>query len=199
MEPGGTPPRRNVAVFLDMENLYGGVAGHPTSVPVGPIMKDISQLVRESGVGALTAVARAYANWGRVEMGTYRRQLLGHGVEPVQIFSFSQDIKNAADIELVVDALRIAADAPWIEVFVIVSGDGGYVPLVRRLHALGKYVIVVTTSGPDVGAVSSMLRSAADQVHVVPVPEPPAPLAAALAAPEPPRRGTDPRTTGACC
>ncbi|WP_269823055.1 NYN domain-containing protein [Arthrobacter sp. MSA 4-2] len=175
MEPGGTPPRRNVAVFLDMENLYGGVAGHPTSVPVGSILKDIGQLVRDSGVGALTAVARAYANWGRAEMGTYRRQLLGHGVEPVQIFSFSQDIKNAADIELVVDALRVAAEAPWIEVFVIVSGDGGYVPLVRRLHALGKYVIVVTTSGPDVGAVSSMLRSAADQFHVVAVPEPPAP------------------------
>ncbi|MBJ2120121.1 NYN domain-containing protein [Arthrobacter sp. MSA 4-2] len=158
-----------------MENLYGGVAGHPTSVPVGSILKDIGQLVRDSGVGALTAVARAYANWGRAEMGTYRRQLLGHGVEPVQIFSFSQDIKNAADIELVVDALRVAAEAPWIEVFVIVSGDGGYVPLVRRLHALGKYVIVVTTSGPDVGAVSSMLRSAADQFHVVAVPEPPAP------------------------
>ncbi|RJU01056.1 NYN domain-containing protein [Arthrobacter frigidicola] len=103
--------------------------------------------------------------------------------------SFSQDVKNAADIELVVDALRVAAEAPWIEVFVIVSGDGGYVPLVRRLHALGKYVIVVTTSGPDVGAVSSMLRSAADQFHVVAVPEPPAPapaVPAPAAQPAPP-------------
>ncbi len=182
MEPGGTPPRRNVAVFLDMENLYGGVSGHPTSVPVGSIIKEVGRLVRDSGVGALTAVARAYANWGRAEMGAYRRQLLGHGVEPVQIFSFNQDIKNAADIELVVDALRVAAEAPWIDVFVIVSGDGGYVPLVRRLHALGKYVIVVTTSGPDVGAVSGMLRSAADQFHVVALPEPPASAPAAPAA-----------------
>ncbi|MHA7261827.1 NYN domain-containing protein [Arthrobacter sp. TMN-37] len=183
MEPGGTPPRRNVAVFLDMENLYGGVSGHPTSVPVGLILKDIGRLVSDSRVGELTAVAKAYANWGRAEMGTYRRQLLGHGVEPVQIFSFSQDIKNAADIELVVDALRVAAEAPWIDVFVLVSGDGGYVPLVRRLHALGKYVIVVTTSSPDGGAVNSILRFAADEFHIVSVPEPPAVKAPAVKLP----------------
>lgn len=98
-------------------------------------------------------------------MAAYRREMLENGVEPVQVFSFNQDVKNAADIELVVDALEVAADSPWVEVFVIVSGDGGYIPLIRRLHVLGKYTMVVTTSHFASGRVSKLLRSAADHFH----------------------------------
>jgi hypothetical protein len=185
MDLNGTPPKRNVAVFLDLENLYGGASGDPASVPIATIVTEIGGLVRASGVGSLTAVARAYANWGRADMGAYRRQVLSSGIEPIQIFSFNQDVKNAADIELVVDALQVAAEAPWIEVFVLVSSDGGYVPLVRRLHALGKYVIVVSTSGTGVGTVSSVLSAAADQFHVIQVPGPSAAPAIPPTTPEP--------------
>ncbi len=179
MDLNGTPPKRNVAVFLDLENLYGGASGNAASVPMATVITEIERLVRQSGVGSLTAVARAYANWGRSDMAGYRRQMLSNGIEPVQIFSFNHDVKNAADIELVVDALQVAAESPWIEVFVLVSGDGGYIPLVRRLHALGKYVIVASTSGAGVGTVNSFLRAAADQFHVIKLAEvPPQPSAA---------------------
>jgi uncharacterized LabA/DUF88 family protein len=173
MDLNGTPPRRNVAVFLDLENLYGGASGNAASVPIAAVVTEIERLVRQSGVGSLTAVARAYANWGRSDMAGYRRQMLSNGIEPVQIFSFNHDVKNAADIELVVDALQVAAESPWIDVFVLVSGDGGYIPLIRRLHALGKYVIVVSTSGAGVGTVNGFLRAAADQFHVIQVPDAP--------------------------
>ena len=72
-----------------------------------------------------------------------------NGVEPVQVFSFSTAVKNAADIELVVDTMSLASEAPWIEVFVIVSGDGGFVPLIRKLHQLGKFVIVIANNERD--------------------------------------------------
>ena len=90
------------------------------------------------------------------------------------MFSFDQSTKNAADIELVVDALEVAADMPWIELFVIVSGDGDFVPLIRRLHALGKRSLVATTSQPAAGVVNKLLPAVADRFHVIDVPQPPA-------------------------
>jgi hypothetical protein len=88
-------------------------------------------------------------------MAGYRSQLLANNIEPVQVFSFGNSAKNAADIELVVDALAVATDMPWIELFVIVSGDGDFVPLIRRLHALGKRSLVATTSQPKAGVVNA--------------------------------------------
>ena len=181
----GTPPARNVAVFIDMENLFGGAKGDVASVPIGTIVADVERLVRDLGVGSLTALVRAYANWGRADMAGYRRELFANGVEPVQIFSFNQDVKNAADIEMVVDVLEVATESPWVDVFVIVSGDGGFVPLIRRLHTLGKYAIVVTTSHFAAGAGSRFLQATADHFHVVHVPEPQRKLKArSTAAPE---------------
>ena len=170
--PKGAPPARNVAVFIDMENLFGGAKGDVTSVPIGAIVADVERLVRDLGVGSLNALVRAYANWGRADMALSRRELFANGVEPVQIFSFNQDVKNAADIEMVVDILAVATESPWVDVFVIVSGDGGFVPLIRRLHTLGKYAIVVATSHIGAGAGSKFLQAAADHFHVVQVPEP---------------------------
>ncbi|GHG58979.1 hypothetical protein GCM10012320_32810 [Sinomonas cellulolyticus] len=165
----GAPPRRNVAIFLDMENLFGGYSNDVTTVRIGEVVRGIEKIVREGGVGSLTASVRAYANWGRADMGAYRREMLEHGVEPVQVFSFGKNVKNAADIELCVDVLAAAHECPWIEVFVVVSGDGGFVPLIRRLHYLDKYAIVVSTNGPSSGSVNSLLASVADEYHRIDV------------------------------
>jgi hypothetical protein len=64
------------------------------------------------------------------------------GIDPIQIFGFSRhQKKNAADIQLAVDAVDLAYVRPGIEVFVIVSGDGGFSCLAKKLHEYGKYVI----------------------------------------------------------
>lgn len=165
----GAPPKRNVAIFVDMENLFGGYGRDVTAVPVGTIVKSVQGIVRKNGIGSLTATVRAYANWGRPDMAAYRRELLEHGVEPVQVYSFSSDIKNAADMELVVDALAVAYESSGVEVFVIVSGDGGFVPLIRRLHALGKYAVVATTNQANAGKPNALLESVADEFHVLDV------------------------------
>ena len=166
--------KRDVAIFLDMENLFGGYAKNVATVPLARIVRDIEAEVARSGLGGQTALARAYANWSRPDMAGYKGQLLACNIKPVQVFSFDQSTKNAADIELVVDALEVAADMPWIELFVIVSGDGDFVPLIRRLHALGKRSFVATTSQPAAGVVNKLLPAVADRFLVVDVPQPPA-------------------------
>lgn len=175
-----TPLPRDVAVLLDLENLFGGHHRDVTSAPVREVVRASGEFVRRSGLGGLIASARAYSDWSRPEMGAYRRAMLESGVEPVQVFSFGQGVKNAADMEMVVDALRIASDCPWVGVFVLVTGDAGFVPLVRRLHSLGKHVVLVSTTGHHAGGVSPLLRSVVDHHHVVELPE---------AAPDPAKSG----------
>ena len=161
--------QRNVAVFIDMENLVGGKSVGSTGLRLGELMSGIESIVRKTGVGSLTALARAYAHWGSPVMAGFQREILELGIEPVQIFSFDKQVKNAADIELCVDVLSVAHESPWIDVFVIATGDGGFIPLVRRLHALNKFVIAVSTNDPESGIVNSLLKSVADEYHQIPM------------------------------
>ncbi|MGJ9403654.1 NYN domain-containing protein [Arthrobacter sp. KK5.5] len=161
----GVPPRRNVAVLVDLENLFGGYGRTVGAVPLGNLVTEVRRVVEHTGVGAGLAVVRAYANWAHPDMNAYQGDIQRHGIEPVQVFSFGARVRNAADIELCVDALAVAHDSPWIDTFVVVTGDGGFIPLVRRLHALGKYVVVVSGGHEDAGISSHMLRSVADDAY----------------------------------
>jgi uncharacterized LabA/DUF88 family protein len=53
-----------------------------------------------------------------------------------------ETIKNAADLHLCVEAMKIAYQYPAIDCFILASGDGGFVPLVRELKSMGKRVVV---------------------------------------------------------
>nr|MCW2727523.1 hypothetical protein [Aeromicrobium sp.] len=145
---------RNVAVFIDAENLFKGYG--KLEIPDISMEQILEQLeaaaAREAGAGSI-ALARAYADWGALGLEDYRRDVERSGVETVQVFSVSKAEKNAADIVLVVDCLRAAGDLDQLEVFVIVSADGDFVPLVRRLHELDKYVIGATLADHPVNNV----------------------------------------------
>lgn len=86
--------------------------------------------------------------------------------------------KNAADIQLVVDALTVASDTPWIDVFAIINGDGDFVPLVRRFQLLGKVVLGASLVRENAGIVSSDLRAAVDHFVDVQPSNKPAPVSA---------------------
>ncbi len=145
---------RNVAVFIDAENLFKGYGKLDIpDVSMADILKQIETAVaREAGAGGI-ALARAYADWNAIGLEDYRREVERSRVETVQVFSVSKAEKNAADIVLVVDCLRAAADLEQLEVFVIVSADGDFVPLVRRLHELNKFVVGATLTNHPVNNV----------------------------------------------
>jgi len=148
---------RNVAVFIDAENLFKGYG--KLDIPDVSMTDILVQLEaaasREAGAGSI-AMSRAYADWNALGLENYRRDVERSGVETVQVFSVGKAEKNAADIVLVVDCLRAAADLEQLEVFIIVSADGDFVPLVRRLHELDKYVIGATLANHPVNSVLEM-------------------------------------------
>lgn len=167
---------RDVAVFIDAENLFKGYGKLDIpDVSMADILRQLETAVaREAGAGGI-ALARAYADWNAIGLEDYRREVERSRVETVQVFSVSKAEKNAADIVLVVDCLRAATDLEHLEVFVIVSADGDFVPLVRRLHELNKFVVGATLANHPV---NNVLEQEVD--HYVPLKFAQAPPAGAL-------------------
>jgi hypothetical protein len=60
----------------------------------------------------------------------------------VQMFGFGRGPqKNASDIQLAIDAIDIAFTRKAVKIFIIVSGDGGFSALAKKLHEYGYMVI----------------------------------------------------------
>ena len=114
---------RQVAVLIDDENVGLG--------SVEWLFDQVSNLGR-------ILIRRAYSDWSKG--GNVRDQLLEFGIEPVHVFQASSSGKNASDIRLAIDAIDLLFSSP-VDTFVIVSGDGDFLPLVNKLRSSGKMVI----------------------------------------------------------
>ncbi|MFP4007188.1 MAG: NYN domain-containing protein [Spirulinaceae cyanobacterium] len=132
---------KNVAVLYDIENLIKGYS-FSRKMLAKLSLKKILNTIEKSEIIDTIAIQQAYANWSDARLKLMRTELNELGIEPVQVFGFSQEpIKNAADIQLVIDAIDLAYLRTSIDIFVIVSGDGGFAALAKKLHEYGKIVI----------------------------------------------------------
>lgn len=131
----------NTVVLYDIENLLKGYA-FSTQMLSNLSLQEILESVSRTGRLSSIAIQRAYANWSDPRLAVMRGEINEMGIEPVQVFGFSRDQKrNAADIQLAIDAIDIAHVRPSLDVFVIVSGDGGFASLAKKLHEYGKTVV----------------------------------------------------------
>ena len=131
----------NVAIFYDLENLLKGY-NFSQELISNLSLKEIVNLINQTNELGKIGVQRAYANWSDPRLGSMRHEINELGIDPVQVFGFSRDHKkNAADIQLAIDAIDLAHIRPNIEIYVIVSGDGGFAALAKKLHEYGKTVI----------------------------------------------------------
>lgn len=126
---------RNLAVFVDFENLALGFADkRGTSFEMNRVL---DRLLEKGKV----IVKVAYADWARFTR--YKSALHEAGVGLVEIPVRAMTGKNSADIRLVVDAMELCHTKPHIDTFVIVSGDSDFTPLVSKLKENGRHVIGV--------------------------------------------------------
>ena len=96
-----------------------------------------SLLDQLSDVGRVI-IKRAYADWSVHR--SKRDQLLEYGIEASHHFRSTKQSKNSSDISLTIDAIDLLYSAP-VDVFVIVSSDSDFVPLVNKLRSAGKTAI----------------------------------------------------------
>lgn len=131
-------PHQRVGVFIDVQNLYYSAKNlHHRKVNFGNILTEVvagRQLIR-----AFAYVVRTESQ----EEAPFFEALYNLGIETrekdLQIF-YTGTKKADWDVGLTVDAIRMA---PSLDVVILISGDGDYVPLVEYLQqGAGKYVEV---------------------------------------------------------
>src|SRR5690606_35657427 len=104
-------------------------------------------------------VARAYANFNDRRPGDGDRRwdyylqplprfLMEQGIEPVQVFRFpGGSNKNAADMRLAMDATALMNGRAAIDLFLLVTGDSDFIPVVIELKRGGARVMVIGVTG----------------------------------------------------
>lgn len=144
----GGPSERRWAVLLDLANFAIGLerTGRPFDAAA---LVDV--LKREKGELVLR---EAYGDFDRyATLGTALRQL-GFGLSHLPRLTKGSE-KNHADIQMVVDAMRVAFTSAHIDSFVLLSGDSDLLPLVQELIRMGKRVDVVAVEGSASAALAA--------------------------------------------
>jgi len=140
-----------LAVFIDHENVAIGAR----SVGLRFDPKPLTDALAERG---RLITRRAYADWNLFRED--RRGMVDANVELIEIPQRSDSVrKNAADIQMAVDAMELALTRDFVSTFVIVSGDSDFTPLVGKLRELNKRVIGVGVKG----STSAMLPGSCDE------------------------------------
>ena len=140
-----------LAVYIDHENVAIGAR----SVGLRFDPKPLTDALAERG---RLITRRAYADWNLFRDD--RRGMVDANVELIEIPQRSDSVrKNAADIQMAVDAMELALTRDFVSTFVIVSGDSDFTPLVGKLRELNKRVIGVGVKG----STSAMLPGSCDE------------------------------------
>ncbi|NLY53733.1 MAG: NYN domain-containing protein [Firmicutes bacterium] len=135
---------KNVAVLIDYENVYWSMKNNYMLVPQpGRLIELIKQEAQKEGQVVLML---AYADFDQPEFKGLQTDLQRRSVEPRHVFSksFPEGVrKNAADIELSLDALELMYTREDIDTYVLVCGDRDLIQLIRKLHTRNKRVNVI--------------------------------------------------------
>lgn len=124
---------RNIAIFCDYENVAIGV--READYDSFEMSKVLERLLDKGKV----VVKKAYSDWENYKEA--KRPMHEAGFEMIEVPHVSYSGKNSADIRLVVDALDMCYTKRHLDLFVIVSGDSDFSPLVGKLRENNKTVI----------------------------------------------------------
>ncbi len=179
--------RPEMAVFIDFENIATAAESRYYTL-------DLNRLFAELGRRGRLVLKRAYGDWSRFTK--YRDELLRHGVDLVQIYSYGHKLaRNRADVRMAIDAIETMFTRPEVQMFAIISGDSDFSSLITRLREHGKFVIGVGVQG----ATSDLIPALCDEFiyyDTLITPEGEAATLLPASAPEPPPQTPAPEIVG---
>lgn len=129
------PKTQNMALFCDFENVALGV--RDAKYAAFDIQKVLERLLLKGNI----VVKKAYCDWDRYK--EFKAAMHEAAFELIEIPHVRQSGKNSADIRMVVDALDLCYTKSHVDVFVVISGDSDFSPLVSKLRENNKIVIGV--------------------------------------------------------
>ena len=142
---------RNMALFCDFENVALGV--RDAKYAAFDIQKVLERLLLKGNI----VVKKAYCDWDRYK--EFKKAMHEAAFELIEIPHVRMSGKNSADIRMVVDALDLCYTKSHVDMFVVISGDSDFSPLVSKLRENNKTVIGVGVKNSS----SDLLVSGCDE------------------------------------
>jgi len=130
--------QHRVAVYLDFENL----AISAETVQSGQALQ-IESIISHAASKGHISIRQAYADWSKELFAQYQSTLIELGFELIHLPGSHMQGKNGADVRLAIDVMEHLESYPDINTIVIGSGDSDFIPLIQRLQARNKQVIII--------------------------------------------------------
>lgn len=115
--------QHRLAVLIDADNAQASL---------------IEGLLAEIAKFGVASVKRIYGDWTQPQLGSWKKVLLEHSINPVQQFGYTKG-KNATDSSLIIDAMDLLYTRRF-DGFCLVSSDSDFTRLASRLREEGLLV-----------------------------------------------------------
>ncbi|KIP89650.1 MULTISPECIES: NYN domain-containing protein [Pseudomonas] len=116
--------QKHLAVLIDADNA-------PAAIVEG--------LFEEIAKYGVASVKRIYGDWTLPNLGSWKKVLLDHSIQPIQQFAYTKG-KNATDSSLIIDAMDLLYTRRF-DGFCLVSSDSDFTRLAARIREEGLEVI----------------------------------------------------------
>lgn len=137
----------DLAIFIDWENIYISTVTEYKAKP------NVSAMLEKASEHGRIISATAYADWTDGDFREAPPTLYSNGITPRYIsaryFPGGRSQKrrtNSIDVMLAVDCADFMHNHPQVDTYVLVTGDGDFIPLVSLLRSQGKNVVVIGVS-----------------------------------------------------
>jgi uncharacterized LabA/DUF88 family protein len=137
----------DLAIFIDWENIYISTVSEYNSKP------NVSAILEKAREYGRIVSATAYADWTDGDFRQAPPTLYSNGISPRYISAryfpggrSSKRRTNSIDVMLAVECSDFMHNHPQVGTYVLVTGDGDFIPLVSLLRSQGKNVVVIGVS-----------------------------------------------------
>lgn len=120
---GNSNKQKFLAVLIDADNAPAAI---------------VEALFEEIAKYGVASVRRIYGDWTKPNLGSWKKVLLDHSIQPIQQFAYTSG-KNSTDSALIIDAMDLLYTRRF-DGFCLVSSDSDFTRLAARIREEGLMV-----------------------------------------------------------